>query len=295
MLSTDLVRLVVSACNLIGGLDLSGIIPKYINIRRGALLVFVVGCVMQPWSLLNGANVFLTVMSSYGIFLAPLTGIIHSDYYLLRRRRISLYDFYDNTADSPYSFFYGVNWRALVPFFFAQAPLFPGFIAKVRGIDINEGLSHLYFLVSDFATSEIFLLTTYRRTLTATSSPEECTGAFRNSSHRLISVVSMTLTSTVRLGQQRPTQRAGSSINRPVSRTSQACLDLWVCLSTRRVAWTIPRTSLQVTLVCMRFQSDSFPSASPWDQDCLSQCFQWLPRRGFSRRTEGFGLEKVVP
>ncbi|ORY25545.1 NCS1 nucleoside transporter [Naematelia encephala] len=144
--------LTVTACNLIGGLDLSGVLPKYINIRRGAMIVFVVGCVMQPWSLLSGANKFLTVMSSYGIFLAPLTGIMHADYYCLRKRKIALSDMYTPNEASAFWYWHGVNWRAIVAFCLGQAFLYPGFVARVQGttVSLDPGWLHLYYLSYPF-------------------------------------------------------------------------------------------------------------------------------------------------
>jgi len=140
--------LTVSACNLIGGLDLSGVFPRWVNIRRGGFIVLAIGMIMQPWQLLSGANLFLTVMSSYGIFLAPLTGIMHSDYYVVRRRKISLKALYTPDHTSPYWFWHGLNWRALAAFILGSAFIYPGFVATIRGTtaDLAVGWLHLYYL-----------------------------------------------------------------------------------------------------------------------------------------------------
>ncbi|KAI4661981.1 uncharacterized protein J4E78_004771 [Alternaria triticimaculans] len=36
-----------------GGIDLAGLFPRYINIRRGAIITFVAAWVVQPWQLIN--------------------------------------------------------------------------------------------------------------------------------------------------------------------------------------------------------------------------------------------------
>lgn len=57
-----------------GSIDLQSIFPKWVNDRRGPFIVAVVGFAMQPWQLLNSATTFISVVSSYSIFLGPLTG-----------------------------------------------------------------------------------------------------------------------------------------------------------------------------------------------------------------------------
>jgi NCS1 family nucleobase:cation symporter-1 len=47
-------------------MDLAGIVPRYISLRRGAILVGIIGIVIQPWRLLTEALTFITVLSSFG-------------------------------------------------------------------------------------------------------------------------------------------------------------------------------------------------------------------------------------
>lgn len=48
------------------GMDIAGMIPKYFSMRRGAILVAIVGIIIQPWRFLTQAATFLTVLSSFG-------------------------------------------------------------------------------------------------------------------------------------------------------------------------------------------------------------------------------------
>lgn len=48
------------------GMDIAGMIPKYFTMRRGAILVALVGIIIQPWRFLTQAATFLTVLSSFG-------------------------------------------------------------------------------------------------------------------------------------------------------------------------------------------------------------------------------------
>jgi hypothetical protein len=45
---------------------------------------------MCPWALLSGATVFISVMGGYATFLAPICGLMVSDYLLVRRGNVKL-------------------------------------------------------------------------------------------------------------------------------------------------------------------------------------------------------------
>ena len=58
-----------------GGIDLAGLMPRYIDIRRGALLTFFAAWIIQPWQLINQAATFIAVLNSFSVFLAPIMGV----------------------------------------------------------------------------------------------------------------------------------------------------------------------------------------------------------------------------
>ncbi|PFH61277.1 hypothetical protein XA68_17790 [Ophiocordyceps unilateralis] len=122
------------------GMDLAGLWPKYINIRRGAYVMAIVGIATQPWQLLVTAGKFLTVMSGFGVFMAPATGILLADYHLVRKRRLNVEDLYTGDASSIYWFCQGFNWRAFAAFSAGVWPLLPGLIGVVNR-DESEALS----------------------------------------------------------------------------------------------------------------------------------------------------------
>jgi hypothetical protein len=43
----------VVACGVVGGMDLAALLPRYLDIRRGSLLVAVIGIAINPWKILN--------------------------------------------------------------------------------------------------------------------------------------------------------------------------------------------------------------------------------------------------
>ncbi|KAJ2970201.1 hypothetical protein NQ176_g8302 [Zarea fungicola] len=129
------------------GMDLSGIFPTYINIRRGAYIGLAISCGLCPWYLLSSAGTFISVLSSYSLFLGPMIGIQICDYWVVRKRKIELSQLYTNSRDGSYYFTYGVNWRTAVAWVVGFAPQFPGFLGSIsKTIIVPAGASHLYDL-----------------------------------------------------------------------------------------------------------------------------------------------------
>lgn len=57
------------------GMDMAGLVPSFINIRRGAYIGLILSIAMCPWQLLSSASVFISVLSAYSVFLGPMVGI----------------------------------------------------------------------------------------------------------------------------------------------------------------------------------------------------------------------------
>jgi len=136
----------VSANAFAGGFDLAGILPKYIDIRRGAILTFIICWVVQPWQLVNNATAFLNVLSSYSVFLAPLIGIMCCDYFLVRKQKVKLSDLY-SPLHSIYWFQNGMNWRCVPAWVAGWILTLPGFIATVQPkIKVSVIFMRLFYL-----------------------------------------------------------------------------------------------------------------------------------------------------
>jgi nucleobase:cation symporter-1, NCS1 family len=61
--------------------DLTGMFPKYVNIRRGQFLCAVLGFVICPWEIEAKATRFLAFLGGYTVFLGPLLGSEFSIHY----------------------------------------------------------------------------------------------------------------------------------------------------------------------------------------------------------------------
>lgn len=128
----------ISAAN-----DMCVLFPKYINIRRGCILAAVISAwVMVPWKILSSAGTFLAFMGGYAVFLAPMSGIMAADYWLVKKRKIDVPALYDPYGR--YRYWYGINWQGLVAFIVPVAPLLPGLAYSIDGSNISAGARNLY-------------------------------------------------------------------------------------------------------------------------------------------------------
>ncbi|KAJ9312560.1 hypothetical protein DTO271D3_7107 [Paecilomyces variotii] len=114
------------------GMDMAGLCPKYINIVRGSYIMAAIGILTQPWQLLSTATKFLSVLSGFGVFMAPLTGVLLADYHLVRRHKLKLKDLYTGNQSSIYWYTRGFNWRGPVAFVAGMWPLLPGLAGSVN-------------------------------------------------------------------------------------------------------------------------------------------------------------------
>ncbi|CRK24231.1 hypothetical protein BN1723_013215 [Verticillium longisporum] len=142
-------QLGVNVCGngLAGGFDLAAIFPKYINIRRGAYITALLSSVVNPWRLVNTATIFLVVLSSYSVFLAPMTGLMVASYMVVNKRKLSIDDMYSGGKESIYWYAAGLNWRAPVAWLIGVIPCMPGFIAAVTpNVTVTDGATELYYM-----------------------------------------------------------------------------------------------------------------------------------------------------
>lgn len=106
------------------GFDLAATFPRYINIRRGAYITAIVSIACNPWKLVNTATTFLTVLSSYSVFLGPMTGLMIASYFFVNKGKIKVEDLFIGDSSSIYWYTWGVDWRAVVGVSVPEVPFF---------------------------------------------------------------------------------------------------------------------------------------------------------------------------
>jgi NCS1 family nucleobase:cation symporter-1 len=123
--------------------DLTGLFPKYINIRRGQFICAVVSFAICPWEIQAKATTFLAFLGAYTLFLGATTGVMMTDYFWVRRGYgINISHLFK--ARGIYWYFHGFNWRAFIAWFVALGPFIPGMVFSM-GVKINnKGILNLY-------------------------------------------------------------------------------------------------------------------------------------------------------
>ena len=123
-LTTNLAANVVSPAN-----DFSNVAPRLISFRTGGLITAVIGIVMMPWKLLASSSGYIfTWLVGYSALLGPIGGVMITDYFLLRRRRLTVDDLY--RRGGRYEYARGVNPAAVLALAIGIAPNVPGFLAQ---------------------------------------------------------------------------------------------------------------------------------------------------------------------
>ncbi|KAL4876509.1 permease for cytosine/purines, uracil, thiamine, allantoin-domain-containing protein [Aspergillus karnatakaensis] len=139
--------MVVASNLVVAGIDLAALLPRWFTVRRGGYFTIAFVFVLQPWSLLNSATNFLTVVGSFNIFLGPLMGIMFADYFLLRKTTMKLTDMYGSTPASIYWYTKGWNWRAGLAWILGVWYLIPGLAQRASEPgEIWPGWTRLYQL-----------------------------------------------------------------------------------------------------------------------------------------------------
>ncbi|KAE9405158.1 hypothetical protein BT96DRAFT_1015817 [Gymnopus androsaceus JB14] len=153
----------VVACGTVGGMDLAALLPRYLDIRRGSVLIAIIGICINPWKILNTANTFISAISGYAVFLGPLTGIMLAEYYLIRRRKLKLSHLYLPDSRSDYWFISGLNIRAPIVWLLSVWPSLPGFFASITPdtVQVDQRWIHVYYMswLLEFFTSAALWVT----------------------------------------------------------------------------------------------------------------------------------------
>jgi NCS1 family nucleobase:cation symporter-1 len=135
----------IAANSVSAGTDMTALLPRYLNIRRGGYICALVGLVMCPWNLLSSANNFTTYLSAYSVFLSSIAGVIVCDYYIVRRGYLQVKDLYSAKQTSPYFFFMGFHWRGYAAYIAGILINIVGFVGAI-GKPIPAGANYIYRL-----------------------------------------------------------------------------------------------------------------------------------------------------
>ncbi|AJT77976.1 BHH_G0050840.mRNA.1.CDS.1 [Saccharomyces cerevisiae] len=178
----------ISNCGFASGMDLAGLLPKYVDIKRGAIFAACVSWACLPWNFYNSSSTFLTVMSSFGVVMTPIITVMICDNFLIRKRQYSVTNAF--VLKGEYYFTKGVNWRAIVAWVCGMAPGLPGIAWEVNNDYFNNtgiinffyGDSFFSFLISFFVYWGLCLLFPFK--ITVKHDDKDYYGAFTDEEAR---------------------------------------------------------------------------------------------------------------
>jgi len=150
----------IAANSVSAGTDMTALLPRYLNIRRGGYICAIVGLCMCPWNLLKSSNSFTTYLSAYSVFLSSIAGVIICDYYIVRKGYYSLRDLYSAQNSSPYFYWFGWSWRGYAAYICGIAVNIVGFVGAV-GVKVPMGAVYIYrfnFFVGFIVASAVYYL-----------------------------------------------------------------------------------------------------------------------------------------
>lgn len=104
----------ISLNSVAAGMDLTSVLPASLSAKRGGLLLAFVGFVCCPWNFVNSPGTFVTVLSSFGLFVSPLIGIYVADFWVVRKCNWRVPDLYVGDNRSVYWYTGGWHWRGFV-------------------------------------------------------------------------------------------------------------------------------------------------------------------------------------
>ena len=91
--------------------QLSALLPKRIDYRKGILIASIVSVVILPWKLMDGG--IATFLNTIGAVLGPVAGCMMANFYLVRKQRLDLNLLYmDPAADNAGNPYFGVKKSA---------------------------------------------------------------------------------------------------------------------------------------------------------------------------------------
>ncbi|KAE9375617.1 hypothetical protein N431DRAFT_437113 [Stipitochalara longipes BDJ] len=135
----------IAANSVSAGTDMTALLPRFLNIRRGGYICALVGLVICPWNLISSANNFITYLSAYSVFLSSIAGVIVSDYYIVRRGYLQIKDLYSAKKNSAYYFWFGFHWRGYTAYTAGILINIVGFVGAI-GKSVPAGATYIYRL-----------------------------------------------------------------------------------------------------------------------------------------------------
>ncbi|KAE9409732.1 NCS1 nucleoside transporter [Gymnopus androsaceus JB14] len=134
----------ISANSIPFAADVTGLLPRWMTIRRGQVLCALLGLAITPWNFLQNAQQFLTFLGSYNMFMGALLAVIWSDYFLVRKSNFHIPSLYSSDPKGPYWYWRGINWRGVLAWICGSFIPFPGLIGSYNAKLVDESAIRMF-------------------------------------------------------------------------------------------------------------------------------------------------------
>ncbi|MGW4248833.1 NCS1 family nucleobase:cation symporter-1, partial [Nocardia sp. NPDC004722] len=94
--------------------DFSHVSPQKISWRMGGMIAAVGSVLITPWNLYNNPDVIHYTLEVLGAFIGPLFGVLIADYYLVRKREITVDELFTMSETGKYWYTKGFNPVAVI-------------------------------------------------------------------------------------------------------------------------------------------------------------------------------------
>ncbi|MDR5833993.1 NCS1 family nucleobase:cation symporter-1 [Caballeronia sp. LZ034LL] len=89
--------------------DIANLFPKHVDFKKGGLIASVLAVMVCPWIFVDSPKAITIFVSVFGAVLAPMYGVMMSDYYLIKRQQVQTADLY--TMQPGGRFHYDGGWN----------------------------------------------------------------------------------------------------------------------------------------------------------------------------------------
>jgi len=161
------------AANLFApGNILNSIFSPKIDFSKGVIIAGSFGLLTFPWILIN---FFLTYLPTVGALLSPVAGIMLSDYYLIRKRRLSIKDLF---SFGEYKYLKGYNPAAIIAYLIA-------IIFGLRFLKYSWLISLPISLIAYYLIMKFYILKKYKQEEIDNNSQEIFLGSSENIEYKI--------------------------------------------------------------------------------------------------------------
>ncbi|WP_066299277.1 cytosine permease [Bacillus sp. FJAT-29937] len=122
------------------------LMPKKLSFKVATVGVAIIACIIQPWNYMDKLDLILSLFSTTA---GPALAIIGVDYYIFRKRQISLDDLFK--SNGKYKYFKGYNPAALIVYVVATAIGFFFFLEYSFFVSTALASVFYYFVAKAFA------------------------------------------------------------------------------------------------------------------------------------------------